>query len=161
MFLSYILIVKLWLWLQAVPRGQEHRQASDCCWAVFQKNVPSILRCGGVIWIKWIPSQVAITSFCLKMLCTKRRTLFSKSLLPWVGNPTHVSVWPYNSPGILGWRTSQDARATPKKALGIFLILMPLYQIDQSKHKLGLKVNWCPEIKMLTDVCRQNALYYQ
>lgn len=91
----------------------------------------------------------------------KEKNSIQQATSPLGGEPhTHVCLAP-QLPRYLGWRTSQDAWATPKEDLGIFLILMPLYQIDRSKHRLGLKVNRCPEIKILTDVCRQNALYYQ
>lgn len=116
--LSYVLIVKLWLYLQAIPRGQEHRQASDCLWALSQKYVPQILLFPEVIWIKWIPFPVAIIPLCFKILCTKRRTLCSKQLLPRVGSPTHVCL-ALQLPKCLGQRTFQDARATPKEAVGV------------------------------------------
>lgn len=89
--LSYILIVKLWLYLQAIPREQEHRQASECCWAFSQKYVPQILLFGDVIWIKWTPFPGAIILFASKC-CVQREKLHSKRLLPWMRNHTNVCL---------------------------------------------------------------------
>lgn len=104
---------------------------------------------------------MAIFQFCLKMLCTKRGTLCSKQLLPWVGNTAPPTCLSHPTiPSCLGWRTFQGARGPNEGGSGDFPSFSYSYYFILIRVKInwGLKVSWCPEIKILIDLLRQDAL---
>lgn len=63
---------------------------------------------------------------------------------------------------VLGQRIFQDARAIPQEAVGSgFHSFLCSYFRLIMKTGWGLKANWCPEIKILIDLLRQDAPYCQ
>lgn len=63
---------------------------------------------------------------------------------------------------VLRQRIFQDARAIPQEAVGSgFHSFLCSYFRLIMKTGWGLKANWCPEIKILIDLFRQDALYCQ
>lgn len=64
---------------------------------------------------------------------------------------------------VLGQKIFQDARAIPQEAVGSGLhsFLCSYFRLIMVKTGWGLKANWCPEIKILIDLLRLDALYCQ
>lgn len=71
-----------------------------------------------------------------------------------------MSVWPYNSS--VGTENIPRCKGHTSGGSGEWVpfILVLLFQIDHGGG-WGLKANWCPEIKILIDLLRQDALYCQ
>lgn len=63
-------------------------------------------------------------------------------------------------PSCLGWRTFQNARGPSERGCGDFPSFSDSHYFILIRVKInwGLKSNWCPEIKILIDGLRQDAL---